>query len=379
MSFHPPPAMSDMDVSSIRRELSEAGHVPGAIYCSEEVFQREIDTMFMRDWLYAGRVEELEQAGDYLTMRIAGEPVIIARADDDNLHAYYNMCAHRGVEVAAGQGNTRVFRCPYHGWTYDLRGKLLVAAHMTRSDGFDVSSCRLQPIRLDVWRGNIFICFSHDTAPLEDFISEFEKDFAFLQMDRCRLGWKMRVEVNCNWKFVSENIMDFYHVKVLHAETFGKHFSWRSDDVVLKENGGYTLFYKAGPSTPEAKPLLDKMPWLADHGYDFACTGFMAPNLTLFSRIDSVWPVISWPIAPDRCEVVMYRCYPEEFFERANFNEAMDTYQTYARQILEEDRSMLESMQKAMSSPAFRPGRLSTQEKKLHHFLNGYLDRLFGS
>ena len=75
----------------------------------------------------------------------------------------------------------------------------------------------------------------------------------------------------------------------------------------------------------------------------------------------------------------MYRLYPEEFFGHPDFNEALETYQSYARQILEEDRSMLESMQKAMSSPAFAPGRLSTQEKKLHHFLNGYLERIFGS
>lgn len=379
MSFQTPRSMDELDLASIRKPLSQAGHVPGAIYSSEEIFRREVSVLFMRDWLFVGRIEELEKPGDYLTMRIVGEPVIVARDDDGQLHAYYNMCAHRGVEVAEGHGNTRAFRCPYHGWTYDLRGKLLVAAHTKESEGFDISACRLRPVRLNVWRGNIFVCFSPQTAPLEDFISEFEKDFAFLRMDQCRLGWKMRLEVSCNWKFVSENIMDFYHVKVLHGETFGKHFSWSPDDIILKENGGYTLFYKAGPSTPEAKPLLGKMPWLSEQGYDFACTGFMPPNLTLFSRIDSVWPIVSWPIAPDRCEVIMYRLYPEEFSEHPNFNEALETYQSYARQILEEDRSMLESMQKAMSSPAFVPGRLSTQEKKLHHFLNGYLERMFGS
>ena len=379
MSFQTPVAPDELDLASIRRPLSEAGHVPGAIYSSDKIFQREVSALFMKDWLYVARVEELDKPGDYLTMRIVGEPVIVARADDGKLHAYYNMCAHRGVEVAEGDGNTRVFRCPYHGWTYDLRGQLLGATHMKESEGFDVSACHLRPVRLDVWRGNVFICFSQETAPLDDFISEFEKDFAFLKTDQCRLGWKMRLEVGCNWKFVSENIMDFYHVKVLHAETFGKHFSWSPDDIILKDNGGYTLFYKAGPSTPEAKPLLGKMPWLSERGYDFACTGFMPPNLTLFSRIDSVWPIVSWPIAPDRCEVIMYRLYPEEFFEHPDFNEALETYQSYARQILEEDRSMLESMQKAMSSPAFAPGRLSTQEKKLHHFLNGYLERIFGS
>ena len=369
----------DLDLRPIRRELSKAGHVPGAIYTSEAIFQREIDRLFMQDWLYVGRIEELAAPGDYLTFRITGEPIIVARGNDNELYAYYNICAHRGVEVAYGQGNTKAFRCPYHGWTYDLRGRLVVAAHMQESEGFDVASCRLQAIRLDVWRGNLFICFSEKTPPLQDFISEFEKDFAFLQMDQCRLGWKMRLAVNCNWKLVSENIMDFYHVKVLHAETFGANFSWSNDDIVLKDNGGYTLFYQAGPSTPEAKPLLDKMPWLAERGYGFACTGFMPPNFTLFGRIDSVGPIITWPIAPDRCEVDVYRLYPQEFFEHPDFGKAMQIYQTYAREILEEDRSMMESMQKAMGSHGFTPGRLSTQEKKLHHYLNSYLERIFGA
>ena len=379
MSFRPPTPINELDLHAIRKQLSKASHVPGAIYTSEEIFQREIATLFMKDWLYVGRVEELERPGDYLTARIAGEPIILTRAKDNKLYAHYNMCAHRGVEVAEGQGNTQAFRCPYHGWTYDLQGKLLVAAHMRESEGFDVSACRLQPIRLDVWRGNLFVCFSQQSPPLAEFIKEFEQDFAFLNMGQCRLGWKIRLEVNCNWKFISENIMDFYHVKVLHAETFGKHFSWTNSDITLKDNGGYTLFYKAGPSTPQAKPLLGKMPWLSQYGYDFACTGFMPPNLTLFSRIDSVWPVVSWPVSPERCEVVMYRCYPEEFFEQDNFKETLEIYKNFARQIFEEDRSMLESMQKAMHSPAFSPGRLSTQEQKLHHFLNGYLDRMFGA
>lgn len=379
MSLPPPTPISDLDLGAIRKPLSKAGHVPGAIYTSGEILHREISTLFMKDWLYVGRVEELEQPGDYLTARLAGEPIILARANDNKLYAYYNMCAHRGVEVADGQGNTQTFRCPYHGWTYDLKGKLLVAAHMRESEGFEVSTCRLRPIRVDAWRGNLFVCFSEQTPPLGEFIKEFEQDFAFLNMDQCRLGWKLRLEINCNWKFISENIMDFYHVKVLHAETFGKHFSWAESDVSLKDNGGYSLFYKAGPSTPKAKPLLGKMPWLSQHGYDFACTGFMPPNLTLFSRIDSVWPVVSWPLSPERCEVVMYRCYPTEFFDRADFKETIEIYQDFARQILEEDRSMLESMQKAMHSAAYAPGRLSTQELKLHHFLNGYLDRIFGA
>src|SRR3546814_15541419 len=97
-----------------------------------------------------------------MTLRLVGEPVIISRTRDGRISASYNMCVHRGVEVAEGRGNTRAFKCPYHGWIYDLEGKLTGAAHMKDSAGFDLSNCRLRPIRVETWRRNIFITFNTD-------------------------------------------------------------------------------------------------------------------------------------------------------------------------------------------------------------------------
>jgi len=96
----------------------------------------------MRDWHYVARVEELPHPGDHMTLRIAGEPLVIARDQAGTLHAYYNMCVHRGVEVAQGCGNAKAFKCPYHGWAYDLAGRLSDAAYMKESDGFEVGLTR---------------------------------------------------------------------------------------------------------------------------------------------------------------------------------------------------------------------------------------------
>ena len=235
------------DLAATRADLKRARHAPGRIYASPELYQREIEACFMQDWLYAGRVEEVANPGDYMAIRLVEQPVVIARDKSGVLHASYNMCAHRGVEVAYGSGNTRSFKCPYHGWVYDLSGQLTGAAYMKESDGFDQASCRLKPVRLDTWRGNLFISFNPDARPLSEFVAEFEKDFAFLGWEKCRLGNKIRLELDCNWKFFHENLMDFYHVGVLHAKSFGAKFSWTDDNVRLKDDGGLSLFYKAGP------------------------------------------------------------------------------------------------------------------------------------
>ena len=82
---------------------------------------------------------------------------------------------------------------------------------------------------------------------------------------------------------------------------------------------------------------------------------------------------------PNRSRTIIYHLFPEEFFARPDFTETLKVYRDYQLQVLEEDRSMIESMQLAMASPAYRPGRMSTLEKPLHHYLNGYIERVFGA
>ena len=84
----------------------------------------------------------------------------------------------------------------------------------------------MRPLRLDTWRRNIFVTFDPAAPPLAEYVAEFEKDFAFLGMEDCRLGNRIVLDLACNWKFVPENLMDFYHVGVLHAKTFGAKFAW---------------------------------------------------------------------------------------------------------------------------------------------------------
>lgn len=365
--------------SEVRQPLEHAGHAPGFLYSSPEVYRREIDTLFMRDWLFVGRTEELASPGDYRTMRLAGEPIVLARTPEGELRAFYNMCAHRGVEVASGCGNARSLKCPYHGWIYDLSGRLTGAAYMKASPGFDLDEQRMTPLRIETWRRNIFVSFNPDVRPLAEFVADFEQDFAVLRPEACRLGNRIELDLGCNWKFVHENLMDFYHVGVLHAKTFGARFSWEGDSVQLKRDGGLSIFYNAGPPTPGAEPLLGKMPWLEDQPVSFACTGFLPPNCTLFGRIDCVRFMVAWPEGPERSRTIIYHLFPEEFFERPGFAETLKIYHDYQIEVLEEDRSMIESMQVAMSSPAYRPGRMSVLEKPLHHYINGYLDRVFPS
>lgn len=366
------------EMSIHKTDLARSRHLPGGIYTSQEIYQREIDEYFSKEWLFMGRAEQFEKPGDFQARRILGRPVLLAKNKEGVIQAFHNMCRHRGVEVAEGEGNARNFKCPYHGWTYDLNGQLVGAAYMKDTEDFDQATCRLPAIHLDIWRGNIFINFAQDPKPFAEATADLERDFAMLRSERVRLADITRTTLQCNWKFFHENLMDYYHVGVLHAKTFGQRFSWTPENLVLKPGGGLTMRYLASPSTPDGVSLFGKAPWLEEEENSFACTAYYPPNLTLFGRIDMVKIITAWPTGPDSCEVSIYMMFPEEFFSHEDFEKKVDVYRAYQKQIYDEDRSMIESMQRAMSLPNYEPGRLSVMEKPIHHFLGSYVDRMFG-
>ena len=113
MSTEPTSAIGD-GLDGVRAPLVRAQHVPGSIYTSPEVLALEKGKIFLRDWLCVGRVEEIANAGDFMTFRITGEPLVVTRNGKGDINAFSDVCRHRGVEVAQGSGNAKEFSCPYH-------------------------------------------------------------------------------------------------------------------------------------------------------------------------------------------------------------------------------------------------------------------------
>ena len=270
------------DLVATKAPLGRARHAPGSIYTSAEIYAREKAKIFMKDWLCVGRVEEIENPGDYMTFKVTDEPIIVARATDGAIHAYRNSCAQRGLVVAKDSGNAMGspggFTCDYHGWSYDLTGQLVGAPFMEDVEDFDLTSCRLPPLQCDMWAGWIFVCFDGEAPPLADYLSSFADEFAVLGMGSCRLGNKQMWEVACNWKIMNENNHDLYHVHATHADTFGDAITHAGLKFNLGENGTISSFYSDAPLQPDRKSLFGPMPWLQDRPYEFACVGHLRPT-----------------------------------------------------------------------------------------------------
>ena len=218
----------------------------------------------MKDWLCVGRVEQYAQPGDYRALRIAGEPVLVCKDKSGRLHAFANVCQHRGVEVVRGAGNSQEFRCPYHAWTYGLNGELTGAPYSAQVTDFNWKSCRLPTVQLDTWAGYIFINFDPQAESLAAYLAADRVQAAagFLRAEETRIADEYTFELDCNWKFIPENLMDLYHVGVIHGSSFGKAFPVEKFPFYLTPNG-YHSEYESLTMAPDGAWLFGKaMPWL---------------------------------------------------------------------------------------------------------------------
>jgi phenylpropionate dioxygenase-like ring-hydroxylating dioxygenase large terminal subunit len=135
-------------------------------YVDPALFERERDRVFGGQWVPVCRVEDVRNAGDFVTYDLAGDPVVVTRTRDGALRALANVCRHRNMILVEGAGNVPALQCPYHRWTYDLDGALVAAPQFGDVDGFDRSAHCLPHLAVDTWQGFVLVNTDVDAAPL---------------------------------------------------------------------------------------------------------------------------------------------------------------------------------------------------------------------
>ena len=199
-----------------------------AFYAEPAVFARDAERIFMRDWLYAGQVSQIPQAGDYFVFEIAGESVIVVRGGDGEIRALVNVCRHRGSRVCREKrGSTQWFSCPYHGWTYDLEGNLAAARRMP--EDFDKSAHGLKRIHATVFHGFILINFADAPASLEAAHRDLDDKLAPFGLERAKVAHSEVYMIAANWKLALENYQECYHCAPAHPEFAESHSIERPD------------------------------------------------------------------------------------------------------------------------------------------------------
>lgn len=355
-----------------RKRFLSARHLPGEVYSSEDIYRMEKERIFMNHWLSVGHIEEIPKVGDYFTFQVMKESIVVSRPEPNRVVAYMNQCLHRGVEVAKGRGNAKDFSCPYHAWLYDVGGRLIVAPGMKESE-VPLTNCSLRHINVHIWRGWIFVNFADNPVRFEDFIEPFERSLWWFQTDQCKVADKIVIDVKCNWKFLTENLIDIYHVGVIHRGSFGGFVKGETLRFNLEKNGGWHTSYSARPHSKSGAMVFPTLPWAMDKPSGIACKAGIYPNLNLSMRADSIRAWHIWPIAPDQTRIICYLMFPEAAFSIDNYDVEMEKYKAFVEQIIAEDSAMVESLQNTAGSPFFRPGPMSVLEEALYHMENHYI------
>ena len=140
--------------------------LPGAYYCDADVLEAEWERIFQRSWICAGREERAADPGQYFTLAVGQESVLVVRDREGRLRAFYNVCRHRGARLCpAEEGRLKgAVSCSYHAWTYSLDGRLIGTPHLTEGEAFPRDEFSLVPVALETWGGFIFINLEGERA-----------------------------------------------------------------------------------------------------------------------------------------------------------------------------------------------------------------------
>lgn len=366
--------------AGVRRPLLDAETLPPQCYTSREFYEREVSEIFMKCWNVIGREDFVSQPGDYFAFKLVNVPAFVLRGDDGRLRAFINTCRHRGARLLEGSGNVRSIACPYHAWTYDLRGRLIGPNGMSDTRNYSPAEFSLLEIQVDTWEGFLFVNFDPKAGSLKEYlggIDEYTRSYGLASMvSRKRLDFRLRA----NWKNYVENSQEVFHLPTIHRNTFGRmQAEW------THVNGAPGNFTIQGTRLADPRPRstldgkgFDRIPTLQGPAAAGAQYILIYPCTIIGCDLDFMWYRHTEPVSPDEIHYKGAFCFPKSTVERPDFEEVVQNYYNRADKVIAEDNSASVLQFEGLNQPFGRAGRFSSREPLVHAISNWMLDRMFG-
>ena len=193
-----------------------------SLYRDPDLFEAEMDRIFKRTWIWVAHESEIPVKNSFVKSWVGREPVIVTRGKDDQINVLLNRCRHRAASVCEQRkGKTSVFVCPYHGWSYNIDGKLRAVPHSkVYGEDFDKEEFPLISLRTESYQGMIFATFNDEMESLEEFLGPTKKYIDLFMKQGA--GYPVKVlgehqfSFKGNWKIQLENTTDAYHFPIVH-------------------------------------------------------------------------------------------------------------------------------------------------------------------
>jgi phenylpropionate dioxygenase-like ring-hydroxylating dioxygenase large terminal subunit len=347
--------------------------MPPSVYTSGDFLQRELDSIFANDWFCVGRADALAKSGDYTTLELAGQPIIVLRDADGSLKAMSNVCRHRMSTLLEGSGNARSIVCPYHAWTYNLDGTLRGAPAMTQNEGFCKSDYQLPDVRCQEWLGWVFVTLNAGTPDVAIQLAKIEELVGDYNMADYTQSFFETHTWNTNWKVLAENFMESYHLPVCHAGTIGG--LSKLDEMICPPGEDafnyHTILKDESLSIAVAHPSNTRM-----EGDRRRTTYLLAiyPSLMITLTPGYFWYLSLHPEGVDHVRIGfgggMSNDYANDPDAQANFAKLKNLLDD----VNVEDKGCTEKVYKGLSSHGAKPGHLSHLERPNYDFAQ-YINR----
>ncbi len=205
---------------NIKAHIKTNSLIDATRYYDISFMEKEWQSIWTKTWLFAGLESDLSKSGDFFVFNIGRESILITRTENEEIRAFYNACQHRGNKIVNEEhGSVNKISCPYHGWTYDLDGKLKAVPDKERfTIKLPCSEKNLKEVRIGIWAGMIWINMDMEAMNFDSFIGLIKKRLEPYHFEKMLLIKHQTVSLEANWKTVRDNFLEQYHVDFIHPQ-----------------------------------------------------------------------------------------------------------------------------------------------------------------
>jgi len=343
--------------------LDQAFTIPAPWYLDERIAALEQQQVFGCNWIAVGRADQVASPGDFFTVELAGEPLVVVRGADGKVRAFFNVCRHHAAAVVTEpSGNAQHLRCPYHGWTYGLDGALKGAPEFAGVCNFDRAQNGLVPVRTAQWEQFVFVSLCAEAQPLESFLGDLPARVAPLGLNQLNFFERRTYTLACNWKVYVDNYLDGgYHVPHLHK---GLNSVLDYKEYTIENSASYSL--QSSPMVSSEEHADVSATRTGDRAYYY----WIYPNFMVNIYHGVMDTNLVLPLGTGRC-LVQFDFYFADVSEAARQSNTDSI--AVSHRIQDEDVDICESVQRGLGSRAYTAGRLSVRREAGEHLFHRLL------
>ena len=339
--------------------LARARTIPAAWYHDADLADLERRHVFGDSWLAVGRSDQVAEPGRYFTAEVAGDPLVVVRGEDGVLRGFHNVCRHRAARVACeAEGKASRFRCRYHGWTYDLTGRLRGTPEFDGVGEFRREDNGLPPVAVAQNGPLVWVHLGPTPTPLDEWLSPLARRGLDAMMAPLHFVARKEYRLRCNWKVFVDNYLDGgYHVNTIHPALAGilDYTKYRTE---IDTHASVQV-------SPLDRGAADAV--AAVRKGENAYYAWVFPNLMLNLYEGVMDTNLVLPDGPDACRVVFDFYFADREGDAAK--EFIARSVAVADQIQQEDLGICEEVQRGLRSSSYDTGRFSVRrEAGGYHF-----------